>query len=147
MICPNCASEMPDISVFCPSCGRSVSAEAELQAEAPSDALMGALAYFAVLPAILFLVIPAIKGRRFVRFHAWQSIFFVVATGIVLLALRLLFWLLSIVPILGFLTAWLSAGLGFLAIVVLWAVLVTKAAQGQAFELPWIGPVAARLAI
>jgi uncharacterized membrane protein len=146
MICPNCASEMPDVSVFCPSCGRSVSAGSEVVAEGPREAAMGALAYFTAVPAILFLVIPATKNRRFVRFHAWQSVFFAGLTVILALALRLLFVILSILPVLGFLVAWLSAGLGFLAIIVLWAVLVTKASQGQGFELPWIGPWAAHLA-
>ncbi len=107
---------------------------------------MGALAYFTLVPAILFLVVPATKNRRFVRFHSWQSVFFTGLTLILALALRLLFVILSILPVLGSLVAWLSAGLGFLAIIVLWAVLVTKASQGQGFELPWIGAWAAHLA-
>ena len=41
---------------------------------------------------------------------------------------------------------WLSIGLVALAIVVLWGVLVLKAALGEAFELPWLGPLAAHLA-
>jgi uncharacterized membrane protein len=34
----------------------------------------------------------------------------------------------------------------FLAFVVLWAVLVVKAGQGQAYELPWLGHFAHQLA-
>jgi uncharacterized membrane protein len=146
MICSHCASEMPEISVFCPSCGRSTTADDEPKAESAHDALLGALAYLTVVPAILFLAIPAIRGRHFVRFHAWQSVLFVVATAILTGAFRLLFVIFSVVPVLGFLIAWLSSGLGFLAIVFLWAVLVAKAAQGQSYELPLIGPLAARLA-
>jgi uncharacterized membrane protein len=61
------------------------------------------------------------------------------------LATKLIFAILSFVPFVGFLFAWLSVGLVFLAVVVLWAVLVVKAGQGQAYELPWLGQFAARL--
>ena len=137
---------MPEVSVFCPSCGRPKGADEGPKADSPRDAVFGALAYVAVVPAIVFLAIPAIKSRYFVRFHAWQSVLFVVATALLAGVFRLLFVILSILPVIGFLIAWLSSGLGFLAILFLWAVLVTKAAQGQSYELPVIGPLATRLA-
>jgi uncharacterized membrane protein len=137
---------MPEISAFCPSCGRSVHPAAEhLGAVNTQEALLGALAYLTIFPAIVFLAVPAFKSKTFVRFHAWQSIFFAVATAIVGLAMRLIFGFLSFVPFVGFLFAWLSVGLVFLAIVVLWAVLVVKAGQGQEYELPWLGHYAAQL--
>jgi len=137
---------MPEISVFCPSCGRSTIAGQGPTADSNRDSILGALAYVAVVPAIVFLAFPAIRSRYFVRFHAWQSVLFVVATALVAGVFRLLFVILSILPVIGFLIAWLSSGLGFLAILFLWAVLVTKAAQGQSYELPVIGPLATRLA-
>jgi len=137
---------MPDISAFCPGCGRSVHPLAEpLGVASTQEGLLGALAYLTVFPAIVFLAVPAFRSKTFVRFHAWQSIFFAVATAILGLALRLIFAILSFVPFVGFLFAWLSVGLVFLAIVVLWAVLVVKAGQGQAYELPWLGHYAAQL--
>src|SRR5205823_1137461 len=126
--------------------GCPVNSERELPAADSTDLLLGAVAYLLVVPAILFLLIPAIKSRRFVRFHSWQSLLFAVSTGILALILKILFAIFSILPVIGFLLAWLSLGLGFLAVVVLWVVLVTKAAQGQTYELPLIGPLAARLA-
>ncbi len=146
MNCSHCASEMPEISAFCPGCGRSVTAEPELSATRSQDAVLGALAYATFVPAIVFLAIPALKSSHFVRFHSWQSVFLAIATVVAGLALRLLFVIFSILPLVGFLLAWLSLGVGFLAIVVVWAVLVAKAAQGQGYELPMIGPLAARLA-
>lgn len=147
MICPHCASEMPEISAFCPGCGRSVHEDAEhLTACDTHEALLGALAYLTFVPAVLFLAIPAFKDKAFVRFHAWQSVFFAGVTLVLGLAMRLIFAILSFVPFIGFLFAWLSVGLVFLAVVVLWAVLVVKAGQGQAYELPWLGQFAARLA-
>ena len=147
MICSHCAIEMPDISAFCPGCGRSVHQGAEHFGDVanPQEAFLGALAYLTVFPAIVFLAVHAFKSKTFVRFHAWQSIFFAVATAIIGLAMRLIFAILSFVPFVGFLFAWLSVGLVFLAIVLLWAVLVVKAGQGQAYELPWLGHYAAQL--
>lgn len=146
MICPHCSSEMPEISAFCPGCGRSVHQSAiHLVALNAQEALLGAVAYLTIFPAIVFLAVPAFKSKTFVRFHAWQSVFFAVATAIIALAMRLIFAILSFVPFIGFLFAWLSVGVVFLAIVVLWAVLVVKAGQGQAYELPWLGHYAAQL--
>jgi uncharacterized membrane protein len=148
MICSHCASEMPDVSSFCPGCGRSIHEEAEhLNATSTQEALLGAVAYLTFIPAALFLAIPAFKNKSFLRFHAWQSLFFAGITLVLGAAMRLIFAILSFVPFIGFLFAWLSVGLLFLAVVVLWAVLVVKAGQGQAYELPWLGQFAARLTL
>jgi len=149
MICTYCSAAMPEISAFCPGCGRSVdragSAD-QIFASGVRDWLLGPLAYVALVPAIVFLIVPPLRSSRFVRFHSWQSILFAVATAVAALATRLLFFVLSVIPFGGFLLAWLLIGLVVLAVVVLWGVLVLKAALGEAFELPWLGPLAAQLA-
>ena len=146
MICSHCASEMPEISAFCPACGRSILEDVEHRtASDTQEALLGTLAYLTFIPAIFFLLIPAFRNKPFLRFHAWQSVFFVGVTLVLGLATKLIFAILSFVPFVGFLFAWLSVGLVFLAVVVLWAVLVVKAGQGQAYQLPWLGQFAARL--
>lgn len=153
MICSHCATEMPEISAFCPRCGRSVSAEPAVEISAHMafnttdirESILGALAYFMVIPAIVFLAVPALRQNAFVRFHAWQSVLFAVSTVIIAGLMRIVFAILSFVPFIGILFAWLAAGLVFLALVMLWAVLVVKAGQGDAYELPWLGHFAARL--
>lgn len=149
MICSYCSAEMPEISAFCPGCGRSVTpvgGDRPVFAARLRDSLLGTLAYVAVVPAIVFLAVPRLGSGRFVRFHSWQSILFAVASALAALATRLLFFVLSVIPFGGFLLAWLSIGLVALAIVILWGVLALKAALGEAFELPWLGPLAAHLA-
>jgi len=150
MICPYCSAEMPEISVFCPGCGRSVQ-EGD-QAVFPSaraansrEVLLGAVAYVALVPAVLFLALPSLKGSRFVRFHAWQSVLLAVATVILAGLMRGLFALFSLFPGIGFLFGTLVVGLVFLAVVFLWLVLVIKAVQGETYELPWLGQIAAGL--
>src|SRR5215470_18357469 len=80
MICSHCAAEMPEISAYCPACGSSVNAESDpLRASDLNDQLLGALAYVAIVPAIVLLLIPMLRHRLFVRFHAWQSLLFTAA--------------------------------------------------------------------
>lgn len=143
---------MPEISGFCPACGRAVAqgsdSEPDIAGVEPlsRDALLGAGAYFTVVPAIVFLAVPATRQKRYVRFHSWQSILFAVSTVIIGAATRLAFAALSVFPFLGFLLAWLVAGLVSLALVFLWIAIVIKAALGDAYELPVIGTWSNRLA-
>lgn len=136
---------MPDISAFCPACGRPVSVPDRTTAQGTRDALLGGLAYVTVIPAIVFLVVPALKSSRFVRFHSWQSLFFGAAAVVAAALVKFLFAILSVVPVIGFPVAWLSIGITFIAIAVIWVVLPVKALQGQSYELPVLGGIAASL--
>ena len=134
---------MPDVSAFCPACGHSVD---ETSGTTDSRAkLLGAIAYVGIISAIILLLVPALRSSRFVRFHAWQSVLFTIASAALGLALKLLFLIFAILPVVGFLLAWLSLGVGSLGIVILWIMLLVKAAQGHHYELPVIGPLAEQL--
>ena len=146
MICTHCAAEMPEISAFCPGCGRSVDAPEELSVASTRDAVLGGLSYVTVVPAIVFLAVPAFRSNRFVRLHSWQSVFFFAAAAATALLLKVLFAVFSILPAIGFLVAWLLVGVTFIAMMMLWVVLTVKAVQGQGYELPILGRIAARLA-
>ena len=135
---------MPDVSAFCPACGVSV-AEAP-GAVNPHDKALGALAYIGIIPAIILILVPALRDNRFVRFHSWQSILFSIASVLLAGALKLLFVIFSVLPVIGFLLAWLSLGIGSMGIFILWIVLLVKAALGHSYQLPLIGPLAEQLA-
>ncbi len=142
---------MPEVSVFCPRCGRAVEPDAEnapLAEAAPlsRNALLGAIAYIAFVPALIFLVVPVLKDVRFLRFHSLQALLFALATLIAGGAMRLLFVVLAFFPFLGFLLAWLIGGLVALAVGFMWIVVVVKAGLGDAYELPVVGAFAARCA-
>jgi uncharacterized membrane protein len=142
---------MPDISAFCPGCGRSVIADEaadpdEVHVTDLRDRAVAAFAYVGLLPAVLFLVLPAFRANRFVRFHSWQAVLFTLAALVAGAVSRALFAIFAIVPGIGFMVAVLAAGLIALAVVFLWVVLVIKALQGRAYELPRLGQWAAALA-
>lgn len=154
--CGYCGASMPDIADFCPSCGRPVregtvvatdpmlAAEGSdeetppvvLPAVAWSDRLVGALAYLTFVPALFFIFLKQYQQRKFVRFHAFQSVFF--WAGVVVLVLVGL-----LVSRLGWLFVWLLIGaLVLVALFFIWVVLSVKALQGEWFELPWLGALA-----
>jgi uncharacterized membrane protein len=144
--CQTCGAAYADGATFCPNCSvrpQAVAANTGLQPNAA-----GALAYLAgIVTGILFLVIDPFKADRFVRFHAFQSIFFNVAwiglwiawmiVGLVLGAVTKGFFFILQVPI----DLLLMVG-GF----ALWAFLMFSAYQGKTMRLPVIGALAARQA-
>src|ERR1700736_1586429 len=105
----------------------------------------GALAYLVgAITGILFLVIDPFKTDRFVRFHAFQSIFFNLAW--------IAFWIVWM--IVGLMLGAISHGLFFiiqlpinLLVTVggfcIWIYLMYSAYQGKTFQLPIIGALAA----
>ena len=158
--CQTCGTSLTDGSLTCPACGG-------VQGVAPSGPAIpppppmysaqpvpgagltpnvaGALTYLlGAITGILFLVIDPFKTDRFVRFHAFQSIFFNLAW--------IAFWIVW--SIIGFTLSAVSHGLFFiiqlpinLVISVgglcLWCYLMYTAYQGKTFQLPVIGAMAA----
>ncbi len=166
--CQTCGSNLPDGVVACPACGATQGAApaaaapgpipgptpAYVPAAAPAPAassgltpnVAGALAYLVgLITGILFLVIDPFKSDRFVRFHAFQSIFFNVAW--------IGFWIVW--GIIGLILGMVSHGLFFLIQLpvnllvsvgglCLWLYLMYAAYQGKMVQLPIIGPLAAK---
>jgi uncharacterized membrane protein len=122
----------------CPKCAGGAAQVAITPAAAGlTDNVAGALAYVTIIPAIIFLVLEPFNKKRFVRFHAFQCIFFTIAWVVIEFALSFL----GHIPFLGWATVllWPLVGLVFF---VIWLVLILKAYQGQMFKLPVIGDLA-----
>jgi uncharacterized membrane protein len=144
--CPQCSAEMPDVAAFCPGCGHRMIAVPGAVANTGflKENIAGALAYFTIIPALIFLATMPFKRNHFVRFHSYQSIYLVIAGVLAALVMRLLFPVVQLIPWLGYLLAWLVSLLILLAWGMLWAVAVVKAFQGEMFRLPVIGGFAER---
>src|SRR5580693_7179245 len=126
--CPTCGMQLAE-GATCPKCAGAVAPAAGTAAPAAAgltDNVAGALAYVTIIPAIVFLVLEPFNKKRFVRFHAFQSIFFFVAWIVVDIALTFL----GHIPFLG-LMLWPLVGL---AMFVIWLILILKAYQGQVFK-------------
>jgi uncharacterized membrane protein len=48
-----------------------------------SDNAASGIAYITIIPAIVFLIVDPFKKSSYVRFHAWQSIFFFIAWAVI----------------------------------------------------------------
>jgi uncharacterized membrane protein len=105
----------------------------------PAERAAAAVAYLPLLPAAVILFLPAFRKNRFVRFHAWQSIFL---WGVFFVLTIAALFLSNVAAAMVFL---LFGILASLAMLFLWIVLSLKAWQGERFELPLFGELAARL--
>ena len=140
--CPNCGTQIPDGVTACPKCAGGVQAAASAAPAAGlTDNVAGMLAYVTIIPAIVFLVLEPYNKRRFIRFHAFQCIFFAIAWTVLWIALGIV----GHIPILGWATVLLWPLVG-LAGLILWVIMVLKAYQGQIFKLPVIGDMAEKQA-
>ena len=168
--CPQCHARIPEDVSFCPGCGlrmwlpgqdtpkhaqetpRAATPPVDVWTLQPAigatahlkDRLMAALAYVTFVPAVLLVLIPASRRNRFIRFHAFQSILFTIATIFVAIAMWILFSVLQLIPAIGFPMAWLALAVMALGLAIVWLVLLVKALQGQSFRLPAIGNLAAK---
>jgi uncharacterized membrane protein len=163
--CAKCGAQLNPGSSFCPACGAAVSGQsvagasaAPTTAPAPEALPVGApmannvagmLCYIlGVITGIVFLVLEPYKRNRFVRFHAFQSIFF--------WAVCFAFWMVWSWVIVGLFLS--SGGLGMLGLFGLtftlirlamfagWIFLMYKAYNNEEFKLPIIGDLAAKQA-
>lgn len=148
--CSSCGTEVAAGTTFCPKCGKPVAAGAGTGA-APGAAapgsgtaastgltrnVAGALCYVVgLISGIVFLVLEPYNKDPFIKFHAFQSIAFNVATIVVVTAI-------SLVPFVG----WVVGPLVSLGALVLWVVLMLKAYQGVTFKLPVLGDFAEKQA-
>jgi uncharacterized membrane protein len=162
--CAKCGTQLTAGSGFCAACGAAISgqsvattsgaaaAPAQSPAGTPSAGMTNNVAaclsyLFGWVTGLIFLVIEPYKNDRFVRFHAFQSIFLSIGVFAI--------WIGALIlsTILGFITH----GLGFfvmgplmmlvwLGVVVAAVICMIKAYGNQQFKLPIIGDMAAKQA-
>ncbi len=147
--CVKCGASLAENVSFCGKCGSPVSGgetahKAAAGGLAPNQA--AALSYvLGFITGILFLVIEPYKNDRYVRFHAFQSIFFSAAWMIFWILWNNLFWFtlssFSLIGILG-----LISSLVGLAVLLYWLFLMYKAYNNERYMIPIIGEIAARQA-
>jgi uncharacterized membrane protein len=142
VFCPNCGAQAN--GSFCPNCGTPLSGASGYTRTSPpagamgiSENVAGALCYLAgFISGIIFLVIAPYNQNRFVRFHAFQSIF--AHLGLMLLSTLLTILThgfgLVLFPLIG------------IATIVLWIYMMVTTYQGKSVRLPIVGDLAAKQA-
>jgi uncharacterized membrane protein len=102
----------------------------------------GGIAYLTIIPAIAFLIVEPFKRNSFVRFHAWQSIFFFVGWAVIEILAGVV---QNLAPSSVFLTLTLLQLVG-LVLFVVWLIALVSAVNGKRMKLPIIGNLAERQA-
>ncbi len=161
--CGSCGTQIADNAAFCPNCGKAAAAAgggtsapqpapaASYNTAAPAAAplaenVAGMLAYFTIIPAIIFLLIDPYNRNRFVRFHAFQCLFTALAIIVINVALGIVSSILHLIPVIGWLVTAILWPIWGLALLGLWLLLVIKAYQHQMFKLPFVGDMAEKQA-
>jgi uncharacterized membrane protein len=138
--CSSCGTQMADGTTVCPGCGKAAAGATAATATAGGglqDNVAGMLAYITIVPAIIFLVLEPYNRNKFIRFHAFQCIFFYVF----MVVLWIVLGVVAQIPFLGWATIFLWPII-WLAGVIVWILLLVKAYGGQKFKLPVIGDLA-----
>jgi len=150
--CAKCGAQLAEGTSFCASCGTPVGSAAGGPAApaaggtAMASNVAGLLTYIlGFITGIIFLVIEPYKNDKFVRFHAFQSIFFNVELIVFWIAYTILASILGVVSfgVLGVLMG-LVGLLIALAILAYWIFLMYKAYNHELYKIHFIGDLAAK---
>jgi len=142
--CSNCGAPMAEGARFCGQCGKEPGSALPVDpgytpgsvAGGLSPNVAGLLCYVAgLVTGVVFLILEPYNHDPFIRFHAFQSIFFSVAVLVLSIVL-------AFIPLIGpvlYPLLWLAA-------VVVWVLLMVQAAQNKKWKLPVIGDLAEKQA-
>jgi uncharacterized membrane protein len=156
--CARCGAQVT--GAFCPQCGAPASGTAAGGSPPPpppgaaastssglEEHVAATLCYVTIIPPILFLLISPYNQNKTIRFHAFQSIFFIAAYVVLQLGLTVVSVMIAMVD-LGFLSMLFgfASWLIMLAVFGLWVYLLIQTYQKKKVVLPVIGPLAAKQA-
>jgi uncharacterized membrane protein len=117
---------------------RETFSEPELRRAGITDNVAAGIAYLTIIPAVILLIVGPFRRNPYVRFHAWQSIFFFIFVTVIYIGLGAL---LGAVPItaIPLITVWRLLDLAFF---VVWLVAFIGAFNGKRIKLTVIGALA-----
>ena len=151
--CSACGTQTADGATLCANCSAAgssvaVAAPSQTTSNGLADNIAGLLCYSPVglFADVLFLVVEPYNKNKFIKFHAFQSLFAGLGIFCLAIAFMILGFILGLVPVVGWiidLLMWLAFGIGNL---VLWVMMMIKAYQMQTTKLPFVGDLAAKQA-
>lgn len=154
--CSKCGASVAEGAAFCASCGAPAGGASgsgsSIGGGAPADpgltANVAALLTYILTPvtAILFLVLEPYNRDKFVRYHAFQSLFLGIAWVVLAIALSVATAILGMIPVVGWIIGMLLWPAFLLLMFVVWIIAMFKAYNNERFALPVIGKMAAQQA-
>jgi uncharacterized membrane protein len=159
--CPSCGASVE--GRFCAKCGTAVGAApppppppgpqpgyqqqpGAQQYSAPTTSggltenVAGALCYFlGLLTGVLFLALAPYNQSKFVRFHAFQAIFFFLAWAGICTALSIIAFVMPTIVLILINLVWMVV---FFGGIVAWLFVMFKAYSNERFKIPIIGDLA-----
>jgi uncharacterized membrane protein len=137
--CSKCGAQVANGAGFCPACGTVIGTQASgnapittSQTSGMQSNVAGLLCYILII-GIIFLFVEPLKSDKFVRFHAFQSIFYWVAVIIIFFCLGL------VLPLGLWIAIYWPLRLLTLAVMIF---LMYKAYNNERYKLPFIGDLA-----
>jgi uncharacterized membrane protein len=137
--CSKCGAQVANGAGFCPACGTAIGAQASgnapittSQTSGMQSNVAGLLCYILII-GIIFLFVEPLKNDKFVRFHAFQSIFYWVAVIVIFFCLGL------VLPLGLWIAVYWPLRLLTLAVMMF---LMYKAYNNERYKLPFIGDLA-----
>ncbi|MCX9089412.1 MAG: zinc-ribbon domain-containing protein [Candidatus Methanoperedens sp.] len=124
MECQNCGAEIREGKEFCGECGKRISGNTGQEPKKSNENILGLVCYLLGILALVFLITE--KENKFIRFHAYQSVLFNVASFFIIV------FVVLIDPIIMY-------SLVSLLVIIVWLVLIYKAYKGEKYKLPIIG--------
>jgi uncharacterized membrane protein len=147
--CSVCGTQVPDGSTTCSAHSSAASGgSAQGASSGVADNIAGLLCYspLAVLADIIFLLVEPYNRNKFIRFHAFQSLFLVGSMIVLGIGLGILVTVLAVVPVIGWILD-ILLWLGFVGgSFILFIMMMIKAYQVKTVRLPFIGDLAAKQA-
>jgi len=139
--CSKCGKQVADNVGFCPACGTAIGAPVagnvgQTSSSGMQSNVAGLLCYILII-GIIFLFVEPLKSDKFVRFHAFQSIFYWLAVIVIFFCLG------AILPFGLWITVYWPLRLVTFAGMIF---LMYKAYNNERFKLPFIGDLAEKQA-
>ncbi len=149
--CSACGTQIADGTTICAACSSGASGGAVAQVGSGSgitDNIAGLLCYspVALFADILFLVLEPYNRNRFIRFHAFQSLFLGISLIVLGFGLGIVVAILAVVPVVGWILDFLLWAGFVIGNLVLWVLMMVKAYKMEKFKLPIIGDMAEKQA-
>src|ERR1043166_9483762 len=148
--CSGCGTAIADGTTTCAACSAPAPAASATTSSGSglTDNIAGLLCYspVGIIADIVFLVAEPYNRNKFIRFHAFQSLFTALALIVLGFGLGIVLGIFAMIPVVGWIIDVLLWAAFITGNLTLWVIMMIKAYQMQTVKLPFVGEMAAKQA-